>query len=96
MTRTQKQLSAEADLPSEKAPSTSFLRPSSGQPGQSEETDDPWRQLRHEINGSLTSILMNCELLLESDCAPTERRRIEAILSQALRIDQFLHHFQRS
>ena len=61
-----------------------------------EKADDPWRKLRHDINSSLTSILMNCELSLESDCAPILRRRIKAILSEALRIDQFLQRYRES
>ena len=77
----QSQSCAEADLPPEEA---------------LKKADDPWRKLRHDINSSLTSILMNCDLLLESDCAPIPRARIKAILSEALRIDQFLQHYRES
>jgi PAS domain S-box-containing protein len=59
-----------------------------------EEEDHHWRKLRHDVNGSLTSILMNCELLLEKDWLPLLRKKIESILSEALRIDQLLQHYR--
>jgi hypothetical protein len=77
----QRQSAPEADLASEEAP---------------EKADNAWRKLRHDINGSLTSVLMNCELLLESGCSPIPRRRIEAIFSEALQIEQLLQHYRKS
>ena len=61
----------------------------------SEQEDDALRQLCHEISGPLTSILVHCDLQLESDCTPATRARIEAILSEALRIHQRLRNSQR-
>ena len=61
----------------------------------SEPEDDALRQLCHEISGPLTSILVHCDLQLESDCTPATRARIEAILSEALRIHQRLRNSQR-
>ncbi len=62
------------------------------QPPQAEE--DPGRKLRNDISSSLTSILMNCEILLDERCAPERRRGLEAILAEALRIDRFLQQYR--
>jgi len=58
-----------------------------------EEEAPAWRKLRHNINGSLTSILMNCELLLDNAWQPTLRRKIESILAEAVRIDHLLQGY---
>jgi hypothetical protein len=58
-----------------------------------EEDGDPWKRIRHDISSSLTSILMNCELLLDSSGDSGSRERINSILSEALRIDQFLQQY---
>ena len=52
--------------------------------------DSAQRELRHEISGPLTSILIHCELLLERDCAPGVHERVETILAEAFRIHQLL------
>jgi hypothetical protein len=57
---------------------------------------DPWRRLRHDVNSCLTSVLMNCDLLLETDCSPMPRDRIKVILSEALRIDQLLQNYREA
>ena len=44
----------------------------------------------HDISGPLTAILVQCDLLLDSNCPPAVRQRIEAIFSEALRIHQRL------
>ncbi len=59
-----------------------------------EEEDDHWRKLRHDISSSLTSIFMNCEILLDGNCAPEPRRRIAAVLAEALRINEFLQQYR--
>ncbi|MBI2815484.1 MAG: hypothetical protein HYX72_00945 [Acidobacteria bacterium] len=58
-----------------------------------EQDHEHFRKLRHDINGALTTIVMNCELLLDENCAPDVRRRIGSILAEALRMDQFLRQY---
>lgn len=77
----QRQSSLETELPHEQAP---------------EEEEEHWRKLRHDISSSLTSIFMNCELLLDGNCAPEPRRRIEAVLAEALRINEYLQRYHAS
>ena len=55
--------------------------------------EEPFRKLRHDISGSLTSILMNCELLLDKTSDPATKKRITTILSETLRVDQYLQQF---
>jgi signal transduction histidine kinase len=50
----------------------------------------PARKLAHDISGPLTSILINCEMLLEEDCPPEARRRAETILAEAMHINRLL------
>ena len=50
----------------------------------------PLRKLCHDISGPLTSIMINCELLLEEDCSPEARRRAETILAEAMHINGLL------
>ncbi|MBI4443237.1 MAG: hypothetical protein HY649_07675 [Acidobacteria bacterium] len=54
--------------------------------------DNSQRELRHEISGPLTSILIHCELLLERHCAPGVHERVETILAEAFRIHQLLRN----
>ena len=54
--------------------------------------DSPQGELRHEISGPLTSILIHCELLLERECPPDIRERVETILAEAFRIHQSLRN----
>ncbi|MBI3896464.1 MAG: hypothetical protein HY313_11095 [Acidobacteria bacterium] len=55
-----------------------------------EEKAEAWQDLRHQISAPLTSILLHCDLLLESESSPDTRQRLETILSEALRIDHYL------
>ena len=50
------------------------------------------RDLCHDISGPLTSILVNCELLMDGDCPSPVREKVETILSEAMHIDQRLRH----
>ena len=50
------------------------------------------RDLCHDISGPLTSILVNCELLMDGDCSSPVREKVETILSEAMHIDQHLRH----
>jgi hypothetical protein len=59
-----------------------------------DDEEDPWKKLRHEINSSLTSIIMNCELLLGCRDNAELHEKIGGVLSEALRIDQLLHHYR--
>ena len=59
-----------------------------------ETEEEPFRKLRHDISGSLTSILMNCEMLLDKTTDPAMKKRITTILSETLRVDQYLQQVQ--
>ena len=52
--------------------------------------EEAWQALRHKLSAPLTSIFLQCEMLLESECAPDARERLETILSEAFRIDHYL------
>lgn len=56
----------------------------------------PVRKLCHDLSGPLTSIMINCEMLLEQDCPPEARRRTEVILAEAMRINRLLHESRAS
>lgn len=58
--------------------------------GNAPEGETPYWELCHDISGPLTSLIVQCDLLLEGDCSPTVRQKIEAIFSEALRIQQRL------
>ncbi len=55
-----------------------------------DEAEDPVTRLCHDISGPLTSILINSELVLDEDCPGEIRSRTEAILTEALQINQSL------
>ncbi len=57
-----------------------------------EQPEHSLRDLCHDISGPLTSILVNCELLMDGDCPSPVREKVEAILSEAMHIDQHLRH----
>ncbi|MGH9785519.1 MAG: hypothetical protein ACRD88_15180 [Terriglobia bacterium] len=57
---------------------------------------DPVRRLCHEISGPLTSILVQCDLLLEESSAADSRERIAAIREEALRVSRTLRAASRS
>ena len=50
----------------------------------------PVHKLCHDLSGPLTSILINCEMLLEEDCPPETRRRAETILAEAMQMNHLL------
>jgi len=56
---------------------------------------DPVRQLCHEISGPLTSILVQCDLLLQEPLAPDSRERIAALHEEALRISRYIRKSAR-
>ena len=74
----ERHLPVENESPSEAAP---------------EVEEEPFRKLRHDISGSLTAILMNCEMLLDKAADPAMKKRITTILSETLRVDQYLQQF---
>jgi signal transduction histidine kinase len=46
--------------------------------------------LSHTLSGPLTSILVNCELLLDGECPPPVRQRLEGIFAEAQRMSELL------
>ena len=73
--------------------------PQASFPGTEEELDagpaDSLAQFCHDMSGPLTSILVNCELLMEGECPPSVRQKVESILSEALHLDQHLRSYRR-
>jgi hypothetical protein len=67
------------------------LRANPGEP-----SADPLRRLCHEISGPLTSILVQCDLLLQEPLPPGSRERIAALHEEALRISRSLRAASRS
>ena len=61
----------------------------------SESQTDPVRKLCHEISGPLTSILVQCDLLLQEPDSNDSRDRIASIQEEALRISQRLRAASR-
>lgn len=51
--------------------------------------------LCHDISGPLTSILVNCELLLEEKCATPVRHKVDMIFAEALQINHRLRSIRR-
>jgi K+-sensing histidine kinase KdpD len=51
---------------------------------------NPLDKLTHDISGPLTSILLNCEMLLDEDCSTEARRRAQTILAEAMKINSLL------
>ena len=62
-----------------------------GPPASPESLED----LCHDLSGPLTSILVNCEMLMEDDCPPPVRQRLEGIFSEAMHINQQLRSHRR-
>jgi hypothetical protein len=56
---------------------------------------DPLRQLCHEISGPLTSILVQCDMLLQTPPPPDSPDRIASIQEEALRISRSLRAASR-
>jgi hypothetical protein len=52
--------------------------------------------LCHDLSGPLTSILVNCEMLMEDDCPPPVRQKLEGIFSEAMHINQHLRSHRRA
>lgn len=65
------------------------IHPTSGQPKESVE------DLCHDLSGPLTSILVNCEMLMEDECPPPVRQRLEGIFSEAMQINHQLRTHRR-
>ena len=64
----------------------------------SETQTDPVRKLCHEISGPLTSILVQCDLLLQSSSPKASKdleERIASIQEEALRISRHLRAASR-
>ncbi|MBI2819424.1 MAG: hypothetical protein HYX73_05550 [Acidobacteria bacterium] len=58
-------------------------------------TEDSVEDLCHDLSGPLTSILVNCEMLMEDDCPPSVRQRLEGIFSEAMHINHQLRTHRR-
>ena len=58
------------------------------------EVDEQIAKLIHDIRGPLTTILINCELVLEQDCSADIRAKTESTLAAAMRINQNLREFE--
>jgi len=52
-------------------------------------------ELCHDLSGPLTTILVNCELLMENECPPPVRQRVEGIFSEAMNINHQLRSHRR-
>ena len=52
--------------------------------------------LCHDLSGPVTSILMNCEMLMEDDCPPPVRQKLEGIFSEAMNINHHLRSHRRA
>ena len=50
----------------------------------------PLGKLSHDISGPLTSILLNCEMLLEEDLSLEAQRRAQTILAEAMKINSLM------
>jgi hypothetical protein len=58
-------------------------------------TGGPVQDLCHDISGPLTSILLNCELLMEGECPAPLRNKVQTIFSEAMQIDHHLRSLRR-
>ena len=56
---------------------------------------DSVEDLCHDLSGPLTSILVHCEMLMEDDCPPPVRQRLEGIFSEAMHINHQLRAHRR-
>ena len=73
----------------------SLRGPSSGpSQGRAPGMPDPRSELRHEISGPLTSIIMQCDMLLEAGCSSSVRAALESILAEAIRVDRLLREYK--
>jgi hypothetical protein len=61
-----------------------------------DEAADSVEDLCHHLSGPLTSILVNCEVLMDSDCTPPVRERLEGIFNEAMQINQHLRSYRRA
>ena len=52
--------------------------------------------LCHDLSGPVTSILVNCEMLMEDDCPPPIRKKLEGIFSEAMHINQHLRSHRKA
>jgi hypothetical protein len=68
--------------------------PSAASP--STEEAESVEDLCHNLSGPLTSILVNCELLMEGDCPPPVRERLEGIFTEAMQMNQQLRSHRKA
>jgi signal transduction histidine kinase len=61
----------------------------------SQDPTESVENLCHDLSGPLTSILVNCEMLMEDDCPPPVRQRLEGIFSEAMHINHQLRSHRR-
>jgi len=54
----------------------------------------PLNQLCHDISGPLTTILINCEMVLEEECPDLIRSKTETIFTEAMQINQVLREYR--
>jgi hypothetical protein len=50
----------------------------------------------HDISSPLTSIIVNCELLLEDEATSASKEKLQSILSEAIQIDRQLRAYRRA
>ena len=60
-----------------------------------EQPPGPIQDLCHDISGPLTSILLNCELLMEGECPASLRNKVQPIFSEAMQIQHHLRSLRR-
>ena len=71
-------------------------QPGSSQSANEEESPESVEDLCHNLSGPLTSILVNCEVLMEGECPPPVRERLEGIFTEAMLISQQLRTHRRA
>ena len=52
--------------------------------------------LCHDLSGPVTSILVNCEMLMEDDCPPPVRQKLQGIFSEAMHISHHLRNHRKA
>ena len=80
------------ELAAEEPESAAVVSPSSKSP----EAGESVEELCHDLSGPLTSILVNCEMLMDDDCPPPVRQRLEGIFSEAMQINHHLRSHRRA
>jgi len=67
----------------------------SSRPVSPDSVPESLEDLCHDLSGPLTSILVNCEMLMEDDCPPSVRQRLEGIFTEAMHINHQLRSYRR-